>query len=169
MAHGNLGSAYAYLGDFGTGFRASAGVRRSRSFGDNRLLRPNLTIALGELGLLYDRQGETDKAVANLQEAYRIAKDLGKNGDAERDASNLSIALIRAAQWDAASGWNDRAYELALLNKDKAAFSFLARNRAQIAYGRGTPEEAARISCQELLSDADTTPAWAAIGELHAR
>lgn len=147
-AHGNLGSTYAYLGDFERAFEhQEKAVRIFEKIGD----RQNLMIALGELGLLYDRQGDTNEAVATYQKAYQIARDLGMDGDAERHASNLSIALIRARQWDAASEWNQRAAELDEVVKERNLTAGNARNSAQIAYGRGRLNDAARI-CRELLS-----------------
>ncbi len=161
-AHGNLGSTYAYLGDFEL---ASEHQEQAVGIFDEIGARKNLTTALGELGLMYDRQGNSAKAIANYQKAFQIANKLGEDADAERDASNLSLTLIRTGQWDAASQWNDRASELARLNNDKNEFPYLARNRAQIAYGRGARDEAAGI-CKELLSAGSTPPAlgW----ELHA-
>jgi CHAT domain-containing protein len=150
-AHGNLGSTYALLGRFDLAFEhQEKAIRIFEEIG----ARPNLTTALGELGLQYDLQGETDLAVVALQKAYDIA-DL--DVDAERYASNLSLALIRAQQWDLAFQWNDRASELARLANDKNGFPYLERNRAQIAYGRKAPELAASI-CNELLSATATPP-----------
>jgi CHAT domain-containing protein/tetratricopeptide (TPR) repeat protein len=161
FADGNLGSIYALLGDFEPAFehqdRAERVLERIGA-------RNNQAIALGELGLLYDLQGNTAKAAAYYERAYKLAGELNMNGEAERDASNLSIALIRAGEWDKASQWNDRASALAPPGNVTVA-SILARNRAQIAYGRGTKDESARI-CKELLSAKATPPdlQW----ELHA-
>jgi CHAT domain-containing protein/tetratricopeptide (TPR) repeat protein len=154
LADGNLGSTYALLGDFEPAFEhQDRAVRVFEQIGAPQ----NLTIALGELGLLYDLQGDTGKAIANYEKAYGIATQLHLYADAERDASNLSLALIRTGQWDAASEWNDRASALAPIVNDKRAPSYVANNRAQIAYGRGAKEEAAHIG-RELLSASATLP-----------
>jgi CHAT domain-containing protein len=154
LADGNLGSTYALLGDFDLAFQHQD---KAQHVFEQIGAPSNLTIALGELGLLYDLQGESGKAVATLEKAYHIADEQHMKGDAERDASNLSLALIRSGQWDAAAEWNERASALAPFASDRHVPEYLADNRAQIAYGRGEKEEAARI-CKELLS-AKTTQA----------
>lgn len=162
LADGNLGSTYALLGDFDLAFQHQD---KAQHVFEQIGARSNLAIALGELGLLYDLQGDSSKAVDTLQKAYQIADELHMNGEAERDASNLSLALLRTGQWDAAAHWNDRASELAPFANDPHVPDYLANNRAQIAYGRGDKEEAARI-CKELLSAEATQPGlrW----DLHA-
>jgi CHAT domain-containing protein/Flp pilus assembly protein TadD len=162
LADGNLGSTYALLGDFDLAFQHQD---KAQHVFEQIGARSNLTIALGELGLLYDLQGDSSKAVDTLQKAYQIADELHMNVEAERDASNLSLALLRTGQWDAAAHWNDRASALAPFANDPHVPDYLANNRAQIAYGRGDKEEAARI-CKELLSAEATQPGlhW----DLHA-
>jgi CHAT domain-containing protein len=155
LADGNLGSTYALIGDFELAFEHQD--RAVRVFGE--IGAPsNQEVALGELGLLYDLQGDTDKAAANYEKAYRIASALPINGDAEREAANLSLTLIRVGKWDAAAEWNQRASALVAFSADKDARSYLASNRAQIAYGRGEKDEAARI-CNEQLAASPRQPA----------
>jgi CHAT domain-containing protein len=146
LALGNLGSTYSYLGDFDAALEhEEKATRMLEVIGD----RSNLMIGLGELGLMYDRQGETAKAIESYQRSYQLAKELGRNGDTARNAGNLALAFIRTKQWDAAADWNRRAAELAPAN-NRDAIPYLTRNEAEIADGRGRPEEAIRI-CEDLL------------------
>ncbi len=149
FANNNLGSAYSFLGELDS---ASEHIEQAipvlAAIGD----RMNLMIGLGELGLIYDREGNTGNAVANYQKAYRIAMELGRKTDAERNAANTSVALMRDRKWDEASTWNDRAAELDRVVKDKNLTADVVKNRAHIAYGLGRLDEAARIS-RALLSD----------------
>jgi len=148
-AHGNLGSTYAYLGDFGPAF---AHERKAIQIFESIGAKMNLMIALGELGLMHDRREELQPAIANYQRAYDLARELRAERDAARHAENLSTTLIRARQWDAAAEWNRRASEMAAALQAGAMQPYLQRNRAWIAYGRGRPEEAAAI-CREALRE----------------
>ena len=158
FAHGNLGSAYSYLGEFDSALEhQEAAVKMLEAIG----ARSNLMIALGEVGGLYDHQEEPRKAIPNYERAYQIAVELASNGDAARHARNLSLALNKIQEWDAAEKWNQRAFELASLINDKSRIPYYLRNRALIAHGRGRLEEARRI-CEELLRNntADPSVLW---------
>ncbi len=147
QAHINLGSSYLYLGETELALdHEEKGAKALEALGD----RANFMIALGELGLMYDRQGDTERAIASNKQAFQIACDLKRDGDARRFAGNLALTLVEARQWDAAADWNQRATELAPQAKDDRTLAYLTRNRAYIAYGRGQAREATRI-CEELL------------------
>jgi len=146
LAHANLGSAYSYLGEYDIALdHAEKAAKTLEAIED----RANYMIALGELGLMYDRQDVTDRAVASYERAFALACELKKERDAERTAGNLALTLIKAEQWDRAEEWNQKALDLAPRVKDDD-IPYLIRNRARIAYERGQVEEAIRL-CQKLL------------------
>jgi CHAT domain-containing protein len=154
IADANLGSTYSYLGEF-----AEAARRQKQA---NAILeavgdRANLMIGLGESGLLYDREGETANAISDYRRAYRIAEELGRDRIAELNAENLAFALIQQQQWNQAADWNERASALAARTGNQEDLSYLARDRARIAWGRGDADEAARI-CRQLLQSGTTPP-----------
>jgi CHAT domain-containing protein/tetratricopeptide (TPR) repeat protein len=154
LADVNLGSTYSFLGEFAEAGRHEEQANQIlESVGD----RTSLMIGLGELGLLYYREGETDKAIPNYRRAYRIAEELGRVSDAERNASNLAFALIEQQQWDQAADWIERASALAARTGNREDLSYLARDRARIAWGRGNVEQATRI-CRQLLQSGTAPP-----------
>jgi len=147
QAHGSLGTAYFVLGDGDRALNHEAqAVSMQEAIGD----RDSLTIALGEIGLMYDSQGLREKAIASYQRAYEIASQLGRTRDAARHAENLAFALINGEEWERAAEWNDRAGQMAAQISAADMIPYLTRNRARIAQGQGQRNEAARI-CQELL------------------
>jgi len=167
LAHLNLGSADAILGDFDNAFehlkQASVIFRAIGAQGD-------LMTTLGELGLAYHGDGDLPNAIANYRKAYDIALAAGSKGAAARHAANLAMTLIHAAMtltdaslWDQAAEWNQRATELAGAAHALDLLPFLERNRARIARGRGDLEMATRIG-RDLLRSPATPPniRWAA-------
>lgn len=169
LAHGNLGSAYAILGDFENAIgQERQAIDTFRDIG----ARANMMIALGELGLAYDGAGDLPQAVANHQAAFDLALAMNRKDDAARHAENLSLALIKAREWDRAAEWNQRASALARELDAEGNLPYLERNRASIALGRGDAREAARI-CHGLLESAGTPPslrwvAWAMLGDIES-
>jgi CHAT domain-containing protein len=158
LARGNLGSAYYLLGEADAAFRnQDLAIRYFEAAGD----RQSLMTALGEIGLIQDARDESQAAIASYTRAFQLAGDLKSDRDAERNAGNLALTLIKAWKWDEAEEWNRRASALAARLDDKGAAAFVARNRARIAYRRGEPgshpEEAMRI-CDELLRTETTNP-----------
>jgi len=147
LAHGNLGSTYAYLGEFDSALDHEA---KAAEIFERIGARSNLMIALGELGLTYDRQEQFSKAIASLQRAFAIALELGSKRDAARIAENLALTYIKTKQWDAAEEWNQRASALATEIGAQDTVPYLERNRAFIAFERGHPEDATQI-CEQLL------------------
>src|SRR5262245_66324363 len=102
LARNNLCSAYSFLGEFEPALEhEEKAVQILTVTGDRR----NLMIALGELGLLYDRQGETKKAIPNYERAYQIARELDSPTDAQRHANNLALAFIKSRDWDTEEEW----------------------------------------------------------------
>jgi tetratricopeptide (TPR) repeat protein len=160
LAHLNLGSADAILGDFDRAFehlkQASVIFQAIGAQGD-------LMTTLGELGLVYHGDGDLPDAIANYRKAYDSALAIGSTGAAERHAANLAMTLIEAGQWDQAAEWNQRASELAAARDALDLLPFLERNRARIARGRHDLETASRIG-RDLLHATATPPniRWAA-------
>jgi CHAT domain-containing protein len=169
QAHGNLGSTYSFLGAYEPALQhEEQATQMLEAVGD----RANLVIGLGELSLIYDYQGERQKAISGYERAYKLATEMERPRDAARNATNLATALIRSEQYDAATEWNQRAYDLSTQIGDKDAIPYLVRNKARIAYGRGQPEEAARI-CEEFLRSytGEANLEWAIhglLGTIHA-
>lgn len=147
QAHGNLGSVYGYLGEFEMAFEHEG---KAAKIFEAIGARYNWMTALGEIGLLYDRQDQFPKAIASYKRAFEIALDLNNKREAQRLAGNLSLTCLKSKQWDAAEEWNNRAFSLATQSDARYLLPASERNRALIAFERGRPEEAARI-CEELL------------------
>jgi len=129
----------------------------------------SLMIALGELGLTYDRSGQPSQAVAPYREAYDLAERLKASRDATRHAENLALVYIKLKQWDAAAEWNQRAIASGPADDD---LPYLIRNRARIALGRGDTAAAAGAA-REMLAVKDALPhiyweAWAILGLVDA-
>jgi len=147
LVHVNLGSVYSILGDDEIALdHEQQAARELEAIGD----RLNFMIALGELGSMYYRMDDFPKATAKYQESYQIARQLGRNEDAQRNAGNLTLTLIRTRQWDVAAEWNRLAEGLSPLVERADMLPYLNINRARIADGRGQPNDAIRI-CEDLL------------------
>jgi CHAT domain-containing protein len=151
LARGNLGSAYYLLGEADAAFHnQDLAIKYLEANGD----RQGLMTALGEIGLVQDARDESQAAIASYKRAYQLAGDLKSDRDAERNAGNLALTLIKTWNWDEAEEWNRRASELAAKVGDKGSVAFLARNRARILYRRreagSHPAEAMQI-CDQLL------------------
>jgi CHAT domain-containing protein len=154
LARGNLGSAYNLLGEADAALQnQELAIRYFQANG----LRQNLMTALGEIGLIQDARDDSQAAIDNYTRAFRLARELNGDGDAERNAGNLALTLIKARKWDQAEEWNRKALQLAPNVADKGSVLYLIRNQARIAYGRGHPEEARRI-CDELLHSETRSP-----------
>jgi len=147
QAHGNLGSVYAFLGEFELALEHQG---KAAEIFERIGARSNLMTALGELGLLYDRQDQFPKAIASYRHAFEISLDLNSKGTAARLAGNLALTYLKTKQLDAAEEWNQRAFSLATEIDARDLLPLSERNRALIAFERGRLDDAARI-CQELL------------------
>lgn len=164
FAHNNVGSVYAYLGDFTAAFEhQKKSVERSRAMG----AKSSLMTGLGELGLTHYRNAEARKAIPYYREAYDLAVELKASRDATRLAENMALVYIDSNEWDKADEWNQRA---AAAGPAPASLPYLTRNRAQIALGRGDFAEAARAA-RELFTIKDTdkhlqSEAWAILGQV---
>jgi CHAT domain-containing protein len=159
FAHNNVGSVYAYLGDFPAAFEHQRkSVEQCRAMG----AKPSLMTGLGELGLTHDRNDEPQKAIPHYQEAYDLAVELKSPRDAARHAENMALVHIKLKQWDKADEWNRRAIDAG------GSLPYLTRNRAEIARGRGDYAETARAA-RELFTLKDTPKqlqweAWSLLG-----
>jgi CHAT domain-containing protein len=164
FAESNLGSTFAYLGDFPA---ALSYLRKSNDRFRAMNAKNNLMIGLGELGLAYDRSGDSRNAVQAYQEAYDLALELKSGRDAARHAENMALVHTKLQQWDLAAQWNQRA-----IDGEPAAddWPYLTRNRAKIELGRGDSAAAARTAA-ELLAMKDAPShirweAWSLLGEI---
>ncbi len=169
LAHLNLGSVYAILGDFDSAFEhLRQAIARFETIG----ARADLMTSLGELGLAYDDGGDSQNAIANYRKAYDLAVARDRKSAEARFAGNMALTFIKANQWDHAAEWNQRALELARALDAADTLPYLERNRAQIAQGRGDSRAAAQIA-RGLLHAADTPPgirwaAWDLLGDIAA-
>jgi len=169
LAHLNVGSACAILGDFDSAFEhlGQAG-KVFEAIG----AKAELMNTLGELGLAHDGADDLGSAVSDYRKAYGIAQESGDTRAAARFAGNLALTLINARNWGEAEEWNRRATEFARALDARDSLPYLERNRALIAEGRGDAGTATRI-CRGLLRDGGTPAgiqwvAWAALGEIAA-
>ncbi len=136
----NLGSFDRILGDFEGSLRYGRKATAAlAAIGDDG----NLLIALGELGLLYDAQQQYDEAIRGYRSAFELARRMGRNADAARNADNLATAYIKLGQWDEAGHWNEESRRLAA--PDSASGPYQTFNAAGIAWGRGQAAEALRL------------------------
>jgi CHAT domain-containing protein len=147
FAHGNLGSVYAYLGEFELALDHQG---KAAEIFEEIGARSNLMTAVGELGVLYDREDQFPKAIASYKRAFEIALELNSKRDAARFAGNLSLTYLKTKQWDVAEEWNQRASGLATEIDARDMVPNIERNRALIAFERGHLDDAAGI-CEELL------------------
>jgi CHAT domain-containing protein len=147
FAHGNLGSVYAYLGEFELALEHQG---KAAEIFEAIGARSNLTTALGELGVLYDRQDQFPKAIASYKRAFENSLDPDSKRNAARFAENLSLTYLKTKQLDAAEEWNRRASGLASQIDARDMVPYIERNRALIEFERGRLDDAAHI-CDELL------------------
>jgi CHAT domain-containing protein len=147
QAHGNVGSVYAFFGEFELALEHQG---KAAEIFEAIGARSNLMTALGELGLLYDRQDQFPKAIASYKRAFEISLALDSKGNAARFAGNLALTYLKMKQLDAAEEWNQRAFSLATEIDARDMLPPSERNRAQIAFERGQLDDAAHI-CKELL------------------
>lgn len=167
QAGNNVGSAYSYLGDFPAAFRHfHKAIERLRAMKATN----SVMIGLGELGLAYDRSGESAQAIKPYLEAYNLAVQLKSPRDATRHAENLSLVYIKLKQWDEADKWNRLVLASGPAPDD---IPYLTRNRARIAFGRGD-DASAVAGAREMLAAKDAPPhiyweAWAILGRVDAR
>jgi CHAT domain-containing protein/Flp pilus assembly protein TadD len=158
-AMNNAGICYARLGRFD---RAVAVQQQAVESHQRRGVATYQEQALGELGTTYLLQSDVEHARPYLQQAFKIATDIGNNEDAALWAGNLASAALVAGQLDDAERFNEEAKRLNPPNRtNRVAWTTLYSGR--IAAARGKTDEARRLF-EQVLTSSEGQPRlkWAA-------
>jgi tetratricopeptide (TPR) repeat protein len=138
--------------------------------------RRNLGRLLNNLGGLNFLLGKPDEAVAFLKDAFRVALELGNDGEAAQAISSLAQVHLRTGKVDLAEEQSRHALRL-LDGRD----DFLDEvGNAQLVLGRSLLEQERFDEAEELLAAADASfeqlasishraAAWVAQGDLATR
>jgi CHAT domain-containing protein/tetratricopeptide (TPR) repeat protein len=113
--------------------------------------------ALGELGSTYFLQDDIAKSAGYLERALAIATAANLPTEASLWARNLAAAHIALGNWDEAARYHDEATRLGH-SSEASRRAFAAVTSAQIAAGRGQPDQATRLF-GEALAIAEEIPA----------
>jgi CHAT domain-containing protein len=144
----NAGICYYRLGDID---RALDAQRRAVA-SHERPGRPRVYFerALGELGTTYLVKGDVANGKTFLRRAIDVASDAGLGVDASLWAANLALAHIRQGEWRDADAVNNEARKFGGNRPD-----LYASNSAEIAFGQGRSDEAARLFREALALGKD--------------
>jgi tetratricopeptide (TPR) repeat protein len=138
--------------------------------------RRNLGRLLNNLGGLNFLLGRPDEAVTFLKDAFRVALDLGNDGEAAQAVSSLAQVHLRTGQIELAEEQSRHALRL-LAGRD----DFLDEvGNAQLVLGRSLLEQGRLDEAEEMLTEADASfeqlssishraAAWVAQGDLATR
>ncbi len=150
----NLTYLYAFFGDFDRGVQdGKQAVAIFARIGDE----PHYVNTIGDLALSLNMQGETQEAIVWQKKGFDLARRRGDSNEAGRLAGNLAVSYLDLADWDHAEQWNRLA---------TPRNSFILRNEADIALGRGQRDRFFQL-CDEVIRTA-TTPAlqWQVHGDM---
>jgi len=159
VAMNNAGICYARLGRFD---RAIAVQQQAVEMQQRRGVATYQAQALGELGTTYLLQSDVEHARPYLQQALKIATDIGNNEDAALWAANLATAALVVGQLDDAERFNEEAKRLNPPNRtNRIVWTTLYSGR--IAAARGKRDEARRLF-EQVLANSEGQPRlkWAA-------
>jgi tetratricopeptide (TPR) repeat protein len=128
LSYNNLGSAYVHLGNLAEraseiadriGERRDAAsflqqaraefARAAELFEKAAEIKPNYTHAHANLGIVYQRLGQRDRALVHLHRAYEIQRDLPAEfrGDLGESANRIGQALLGMSRIDEADQYFD--------------------------------------------------------------
>lgn len=168
-ALGNLALGYSQLGDFirARQFRQKA-LDLQKSMGD----RVAMQESYGEMGNLHALQHQYQEAVPFYEQAYQLALEQKSDGEAAKWAGNLSLAHAETQQWEPARRWDRVAWTLDEKLGDREGLIYLTLNRALVASGTGSRDEADRL-LKQVIEQSPHNPglrwdAYAELGRLHA-
>ncbi len=108
-AMNNAGICYARLGRFD---RAIAAQQQAVEMHQRRGMATYQEQALGELGTTYFLQNDVERALPYIQQALKIATEIGNNEDAALWAGNLASAALVSGRLDEAERFNEEAKRL---------------------------------------------------------
>ena len=159
VAMNNAGICYARLGRFD---RAIAVQQQAVEMQQRRGVAIYQAQALGELGTTYFLQNDVERARPYIQQALKIATEIGNNEDAALWAGNLASAALVGGQLDEAERFNEEAKRLNPPNRaNRVAWTTLYSGR--IAAARGKSDDARGLFEQALASsDGQPRLKWAA-------
>jgi CHAT domain-containing protein len=152
QALNNAGLCHARLGQFD---RAVALQQQAIQL-QARGRKQNHVQALGELGATYLLQNDFARGAEYLGQAFDEAVRGGLAADASLIASNLALAQVAMGKWDDAERFVAEATRLGeQASRPRSPYS--AITLAQVALGRGRPDEAVRLY-RETLAAPGVTP-----------
>lgn len=155
----NAGMCYSRLGMFD---RAVDVQRRAVALQAKYPRSSDYEQALGQLGNTYLLQRDVANGMSYLQRAFEAARAADIVADATLWAGNLAQAHIDSHSWNEAERYNEEAKRLwAATRSGKAVYYTL--NAAEIAFGRGEFDVAARLYEQALATqNAPPAVVWGA-------
>jgi CHAT domain-containing protein len=148
-ANGNLGAAYAYVGDYD-----NAGIQYAlaQAAFDRTSNQSEQQIWHGHAANLLFYQRKYSEAIDQYSRALRIARDLGDSVWVGRWLSNLALASIQLGDWAAARKYYDQ--DPAGGSGDGNHVTSRLLIAARIAAGTNQPAEAERLFGEALRSEA---------------
>lgn len=151
----NAGVCHARLGNF---TRALELQRRAVELHQSRQVTTYLEQALGELGHTLFLAGDAAAAVDLLQQARALAAAAGRTANETLWLDSAATALIDLGRWDDAERLNRESLALKQARGRAGSDGPNLVNAAQIAAGRGNPDQAL-VLLREVLARSDE-PAW---------
>lgn len=169
-ALGNLALGYSQLGDF---IRAGQFRQKALDLQKNMRDRVAMQESYGEMGNLHALQHQYQQAVPFYEQAYQLALEQKSDGEAAKWAGNLSLAHAETKQWERARHWDQVAWTLDEKLGDREGLIYLMLNRALVASGTGSRDEAVRL-LKQVIEQSPHNPglrwdAYAELGRLHAQ
>jgi CHAT domain-containing protein/Flp pilus assembly protein TadD len=151
-AYGNLGACYARLGDYETASRYYDQAQTAFAKTGNRFEQQ---IWLGNGGNLHVLTGDYAAAVEPYKQALAIARAIPNDVWAGRWLSNLATTYIGLEDWQSAENYYKQAVDLKRRLNDTTYQANSVINAAEIAAGRGRPEEAVRLFREALTKPSE--------------
>lgn len=155
----NAGICYSRLGEFD---RALAIQHRSVTAHTSRGTRADYAQSLAGLGNTLILQGDARQGLPYLQQALAVAKASNLQADAALWAGNIAAANVELNDWNEAARFNDEAKALKTASRT-GSLVYNTLLEAQIALGRGQPDQAVRLFDEALAAGvSDPAVTWQA-------